>query len=53
MGVSDSITEINKWPYHPISDIPGAMVTQILGASGPYPGDLLYPQSCHNRFTVY
>jgi len=53
MGVSDSDTEISERPYHPIGDILGAMVTQILNALGPYPGDSLYPQSHCNRFTVY
>ena len=50
---SGSETEALERPYYPIGDILGTTVALILDASGPYPGDSLYPQSRRSRFTVY
>ena len=53
VSLSGSETEVLERPYYSIGDILGTMVALILNASGPYPGNSLYPQSRRNRFTVY
>ena len=53
VSLSGSETEVLKQPYYPIGDILGTMVALILNASGPYPGDSLYPQSHCSRFMFY
>ena len=51
--MSDTETETDECPYHPIGDVLSETITWILDASDPYPGDSLCPWIPHTHSHVH